>query len=72
MPAMSGRRARRRLGGEPELLENGAAGSALGDDGEDTLAAAAGVADQNIDSEHALEEVGPREPMANSGVGLIG
>jgi len=41
---------------EPEVLENGTAGFALWEDGEDVHAAATGVADQDIDCEHALEE----------------
>ena len=47
---------------EPEVLENGAAGFARGEDGEDAHAAATGVANQDIDGEHALEQVGPGEP----------
>jgi hypothetical protein len=54
------------------VLKKGAAGFALREYGEDAHAAAAGVADQDIDGEHALEEVGPVEPMARGGVGLIG
>ena len=37
----------RRLGGEAEVLKNGAAGFARGEDGEDTHAAATGVANQD-------------------------
>ena len=55
-------------GGKAEVLKNGAAGFALAEYGEDAHAAAAGVADQNIDREHALEQVGPVEPTARSGV----
>lgn len=54
------------------MLKNGAAGFALAEYGEDAHATAAGVADQDIDREHALEEVGPVEPTARGGVGLIG
>ena len=54
------------------MLKNGAAGFALREHSEDAHAAAAGVADQDIDGEHALEEVGPVDPTARSGVGLIG
>jgi len=57
------------LGREPEVLENGAAGFARG---EDAHATATGVANQDIDGEHALEQVGPGEPTARRGMGLIG
>ena len=60
------------LGREPEVLENGAAGFARGEDGEDAHAAATGVANQDIDGEHALEQVGPGEPTASRGIRLIG
>jgi hypothetical protein len=60
------------LGREPEVLENGAAGFARGEDGEDAHAAATGVANQDIDGEHALEQVGPGESTARGGTGLIG
>jgi hypothetical protein len=59
-------------GGKAEVLKNGAAGFAPREYGEDAHAAAAGVADQDIDREHALEEVGPIEPTARGGVGPIG
>jgi hypothetical protein len=62
-------RAWRWLGREPEVLENGAAGFARGEDGEDAHAAATGVANQDIDGEHALEQVGPGEPTARGGMG---
>ena len=60
------------LGREPEVFKNGAAGFARGEDGEDAHAAATGVANQDIDGEHALEQVGPGEPTASRGVSLIG
>jgi hypothetical protein len=62
----------RRLGGEAEVLKNDAAGFALREHSKDAHAAAAGVADQDIDGEHALEEVGPVDPTTRRGVGLIG
>ena len=65
-------RAWRWLGREPEVFKNGAAGFACGEDGEDAHAAATGVANQNIDGEHALEQVCPGEPTARGGMGLIG
>ena len=54
------------------MFKNGAAGFARGEDGEDAHAAATGVANQDIDGEHALEQVGPGEPTARGGMGLIG
>jgi hypothetical protein len=60
------------LVGQAQVLKNGTAGFALREHGEDAHAAAAGVADQNIDREYALEQVGPVEPTARSGVWLIG
>jgi hypothetical protein len=54
------------------MLENRAAGFALGEDGEDAHATATGVADQDIDGEHALEKVGPREPTARDRLRLTG
>ena len=54
------------------MFKNGAAGFACGEDGEDAHAAATGVANQDIDGEHALEQVGPGEPTARGGMGLIG
>ena len=54
------------------MPENGAAGFAPGEDGEDAHAAATGVANQDIDGEHAIEQVGPGEPTVRGGMGLIG
>jgi hypothetical protein len=58
------RAGRRWLGGQAEVLKNGAAGVALGQDGEDAHRAAAGVADQNVGGEHALQQGGPVESTA--------
>jgi hypothetical protein len=54
------------------VFKNGAAGFARGEDGEDAHAAATGVANQDIDGKHALEQVGPGEPTARDMMGLIG
>jgi hypothetical protein len=56
-------------GGKAEVLKNGAAGFARREYGEDAHAAAAGVADQDVDCEHALEQVGPVEPTTRGRVG---
>ena len=44
------------LGGQVEVLKNGATGVALGEDGEDAHCSAARVAHENIDREHALHQ----------------
>ena len=44
------------LGGQVAVLENGATGVALWEDGEDAHCSAARVAPENIDREHALHQ----------------
>jgi hypothetical protein len=56
-----------RLDREAEVSEDGAAGVAAGEHGEDAHGAAAGVADQDVDREYALHERGPREPTERTG-----
>jgi hypothetical protein len=54
------------------VLENCAAGVALGQNGEDAHRAAAGVADQNVGGEHALQKRGPVESTARGWAGRVG
>jgi len=49
------------------VLEDGAAGVADGEHGEDAHGAAAGVAAQDVDREHALHQRGPGEPTERAG-----
>ena len=54
------------------MPEDGAAGVARGEDGEDAHGAAAGVAAQAVDGEHALHERGPGEPTERAGAAAGG
>ena len=56
------------LGGQVEVLKDGAAGVAGKEHGEDAHRAAAGVADKDVDREHALHERSPGEPTEWAGV----
>lgn len=62
----------RRPGGELELevLENRTAGVAIGKDGEDAHRAAARIAGEDIDGEHALHQRCPIEPTTRLAAGL--
>jgi hypothetical protein len=55
---------------EVEVLEDGAAGVAVGEDGEDAHGAAAGVADEDVDGEHALVSVWQRPTRARDRLDL--
>ncbi len=54
----AGRGDRGRVGGKPQVAEDAPDGFAFEDEGED-LAAAAARAEQHVDAEHPLHELGP-------------
>jgi hypothetical protein len=49
------------------VLEDGAAGVAVGEDGEEAHGAAAGVADEDVDHKYTIHQRGPGEPTEWAG-----